>query len=90
MPTRITDSKKDIAIINRKLLDLSDLKTTVSAVQANVATLQGIPVRTGQGSPEGTVQAPVGTIFVRTDGTAGATLYIKETGGAGMNGWVPK
>lgn len=43
----------------------------------------------GEGSPEGAVIAPVGSIYTRTDGGAGATLYVKETG-TGNTGWVAK
>lgn len=43
----------------------------------------------GTGSPEGVVTAGVGSLFVRTDGGAGTTLYVKESG-AGNTGWVAK
>lgn len=46
-------------------------------------------VRTGAGSPEGAVVALVGTLYLRTDGGAGTTLYVKETG-VGATGWVAK
>ncbi|NBW09755.1 MAG: hypothetical protein EBR82_17200 [Caulobacteraceae bacterium] len=45
--------------------------------------------RTGTGTPEGAVTAPVGTLFLRTDGGAGTTLYVKETG-SGNTGWAAK
>jgi hypothetical protein len=45
---------------------------------------------TGTGTPQGVVPAPVGTLFLRTDGGAGTTLYIKESGGSGNTGWVAK
>lgn len=41
------------------------------------------------GNPEGTQTAPAGSLYIRTDGGAGATLYIKETG-AGNTGWAAK
>ena len=44
--------------------------------------------RSGTGSPEGVVTAPVGTVFERTDGGVSTALYIKETG-AGNTGWAP-
>lgn len=47
------------------------------------------PVRFGAGTPEGAVTAPVGTLFCRTDGGAGTTLYVKESG-SGNTGWVGK
>ena len=50
----------------------------------------GGPIWTsGTGTPEGAVTAPVGSMFTRTDGGAGATLYVKESG-AGNTGWVAK
>lgn len=42
--------------------------------------------RRGDGSPEGVVVAPVGTAYLRTDGGAGTTLYVKESG-TGNTGW---
>lgn len=43
----------------------------------------------GTGTPEAAVTAPVGSLFTRTDGGAGTTLYVKESG-AGNTGWVAK
>lgn len=43
----------------------------------------------GNGTPEGVVTAPVGALFTRSDGGAGTTLYIKESG-TGNTGWVGK
>lgn len=35
----------------------------------------------GLGDPEGVITAPQGTIWRRTDGAAGTTIYYKSTGG---------
>ena len=43
---------------------------------------------TGAGSPEGVVTGDVCDLFVRTDGGAATTLYIKESG-SGNTGWTP-
>lgn len=43
----------------------------------------------GTGTPEGSVTAPVGSLYSRTDGGAGTTLYVKESG-TGNTGWVAK
>lgn len=51
--------------------------------RANAAPLSGA------GSPEGVLAAPVATLYVRTDGGAGTTLYVKESG-SGSTGWVAK
>lgn len=47
-------------------------------------------VRWGTGSPAAKVAAPVGAIYLRLDGGAGSTLYVKETGGTGNTGWAAK
>lgn len=44
---------------------------------------------TGAGSPESSITAPVGSLYLRTDGGAGTTLYVKESG-SGNTGWVAK
>lgn len=41
----------------------------------------------GTGSPEGVVVATPGVLYHRTDGGAGTTLYVKESG-TGDTGWV--
>jgi hypothetical protein len=43
----------------------------------------------GTGSPETVVSAPVGSLFLRTNGGASTTLYVKESG-TGNTGWVGK
>ncbi len=54
---------------------------------ASTGAVTGTNLRSGTGTPEGAVTAAVGTLFERTDGSTGTTLYIKETG-AGNTGWV--
>lgn len=46
-------------------------------------------VITGQGTPEGSVVAGVGSVYMRTDGGASTSIYIKESG-SGATGWTPK
>jgi len=46
-------------------------------------------VSTGAGSPEAVVTAAVGSMYTRTDGGAGTTLYVKESG-TGNTGWIAK
>jgi hypothetical protein len=43
----------------------------------------------GSGTPEGSVTAPIGCIFLRSDGGSGTTFYVKESG-TGSTGWVAK
>lgn len=46
-------------------------------------------ITSGVGSPLGIISAVVGSIYMRTDGGAGTTLYVKESG-TGNTGWVSK
>lgn len=45
--------------------------------------------KSGSGTPESAVTAPIGSLYTRTNGGAGTTLYIKESG-TGNTGWVAK
>lgn len=58
----------------------------LTAVSGNSTLVLG-----GPGSPEGRgdATAPVGSVYLRNDGGAGTTLYVKESG-AGNTGWVAK
>lgn len=42
----------------------------------------------GSGSPEGVVTANIGCQYVNTDGGAGTTLYLKESGTGTNTGWT--
>lgn len=46
-------------------------------------------IRAGTGTPEGVITANVGSLFLRTNGGANTTLYVKESG-TGNTGWVAK
>lgn len=46
-------------------------------------------ILTGTGSPEGVIAAPICSLFLRQDGTATTTLYVKTTG-TGNTGWTAK
>lgn len=55
--------------------------------QTGASTIIGI--YNGTGSPETIVTARVGSLFLRRDGGANTTLYVKESG-TGNTGWVAK
>lgn len=67
---------------------------TANIIAANIQISQNLNAADGQsyawisGSPEGVVTAPVGSVRLRTDGGAGTTIYVKESG-TGNTGWVP-
>jgi hypothetical protein len=46
-------------------------------------------MKSGVGSPEGIVYAPVGSFYLRRDGGANTTMYVKESGSSNT-GWVAK
>ena len=48
-------------------------------------------ILSGPGNPNGRgdTSAPVGSMYLRTDGGAGATLFVKESG-VGNTGWIAK
>ncbi len=48
----------------------------------------GCVIRAGTGTPEGAVTGSPCDIFLRTNGAAGTTLYVKETGSATNTGWA--
>lgn len=52
-------------------------------------TATGAGIYTGAGSPENAVTAVVGSLYLRTDGGAGSTLYVKESG-TSNTGWAAK
>jgi hypothetical protein len=53
------------------------------------ASSTGPTVRGGTGAPEGAVTAVVGSIYLRSDGGAGTSFCVKESG-SGNTGWVCK
>ena len=67
-------------------------KTAYEALRLQDGYVQvggGGKIFSGTGSPEGVVTAGVGSIFMRTDGGAGTSIYCKESG-SGNTGWVGK
>jgi len=67
-------------------------KTAADAYEvADVVALPtgGPTITSGSGTPEGVVTAPVGSLFLRTDGGASTSVYVKESG-SGNTGWVAK
>lgn len=66
--------------------DLTRLKQfltlKLSEIDSSLAT-----VFQGTGTPESAIVAPVGSVYLRTNGGAASTLYVKESG-TGSTGWV--
>lgn len=49
----------------------------------------GAFIRSGTGDPESSITAVVGSLWLRTDLSGTACLYVKESG-TGNTGWVVK
>jgi hypothetical protein len=79
--------------VNLYFSDSLKLKTTTAGIQVDgsVSLGAGSPSWSkGTGDPTGVFAAPVGSIWSRTDGGVGTTLYVKESGGGGNSGWAAK
>jgi hypothetical protein len=44
----------------------------------------------GPGSPEGLIAADIGSLYLRTDGAASTTLYVKTADAGAATGWTAK
>lgn len=66
---------------------MEDLRKLAMALQI---LGNGIIVRAGSGSPEGVATANRGSLYLRTDGGANSTLYVKESGTQTTTGWIAK
>jgi len=53
-------------------------------------TINAVSIRTGTGSPNGSVTGNPGDLYLNKSGGAGTTLYVKESGTATNTGWVGK
>jgi hypothetical protein len=63
---------------------------TANTVTANsYANYSGVTWAANAGAPEGVFSAVPGSLYSRTDGGAGTSLYVKESG-TGNTGWVAK
>ena len=59
------------------------------AVERSIESIVALNIFQGTGAPESVVEAPVGSLYLRTDGGAGTTLYVKQSG-TGNTGWAAK
>ena len=82
-----TASNTGSADVGIARLSAGQLKITDSS--SGFGAISSLYQRFGSGSPEGVVTAPVGATYNRTDGGAGTSFYVKESG-SGNTGWVAK
>lgn len=68
--------------------EVANNKTVQYNATTKEVTYTDTLVTTGTGSPEGAITAPVGRLFLRTNGDAETTMYVKISG-TGNTGWAP-
>jgi len=78
----------DFVSIDQDIKDPKTLKTNLEDLKSRLNMLIEF-IHIGSGTPEGAETGSVGHIFLRTDGGAGTTLYVKQSG-SGNTGWVGK
>ena len=60
-----------------------------STVQEQITTLfDGFGIIVGTGSPNGSIVANGGTLFLRTDGSVGNRVYVNQGSGAQSSSWL--
>jgi hypothetical protein len=80
---RLTNSSKVIEASLTNGLSLIGLPIFVGALNSGPA------IYSGAGNPNGVVTADIGSLYLRSDGGPGTTLYVKETAG-GNTVWAGK
>lgn len=77
-----------VLIESTRGLSYDNLVTTIIQ-PAGVQISTSRTITGGNGSPETVVVAPVGSLYLRSNGAGATSLYVKETG-ASNTGWVGK
>lgn len=92
-PPSFTASLSFFAINGNVIGDAVTAGTLTSTGNAILSGYINLPssvfLLSGTGSPEGAVTAARGSLFMRADGGAGTSFYVKESG-TGNTGWVAK
>lgn len=84
-----TSNTKRFEILSDGNVGLTTGNLSFDAADKGLVFTGGIIWRSGAGSPEGVLTAPVGSLYTNTAGGAGTTLYVKESG-VSNTGWVGK
>jgi hypothetical protein len=79
-------SGSTLQIVNNAGTDVGNL--AVGTIRVGSLT-DNVQLFSGAGTPEGAVTASIGSLFLRRDGGASTTFYVKESG-TGATGWVAK
>lgn len=93
--TGLRGDREDYGVTFRDLLDMEIITANKYTSQTEPSFRNPVPAKvltylyTGAGTPEGAVTARVGSLYLRSDGGTGTTLYVKQSG-TGNTGWVAK
>ena len=85
MPDLIQPNKSD-AFTDKNGLSQDRFYQWVDDITDLVNSLQ---IEFGSGSPEGSITADVGKVYIDTSASAGTGIYIKESG-SGDTGWIAR
>lgn len=86
LPLTLDKTNNFVGINNLVPSDALDV-TGNAKVSGNIAVGSGgTTITSSSSSPEGAVSAPVGSLYMRTDGSTGTSVYVKEAG-SGNTGW---
>ncbi len=88
-PTKALPVSGTTTVAARDVVTVGDNNAETDLRGSVVLINDGAGIYTGTGTPEGVVAAPVGSLFLRTDGGTGTSIYVKEIG-TGNTGWVGK
>ena len=69
---------------------LERIQRNFKAIARAASLPQGVIFGPGQGDPNGLVKASPGAVYLRADGGAGTSFYVKESGVNTNTGWVGK
>jgi hypothetical protein len=75
MRDQVIPVESEISITESQVSDLGSYVTTAL-------------IKSGEGTPEGSVTGVIGNIYLRSDGGANTTLYVKESGNNTNTGWA--
>jgi hypothetical protein len=82
-----TDELNRLAGLNGTVQIVSGINasSTVSAPSLEIAG--GLKILSGGGTPNGSITAPPGSIYLNVNGGSGGTMWVK-TSGTGNTGWT--
>lgn len=92
-------NSKDTLFLNQKFLSVRTIsgnaaitadttQTTINSNKLRIGSATAPFIKSGSGTPLFVVSAPVGSLYLRTNGVADSTLYIKSAG-VDSAGWYP-